>query len=348
MMATGSVVIRAGDLDADRQLALETFARYLNPQYDDARFDWVYRGNPHGLGRLWVAMDPEGRAVVGVAGAFPRRMYVAGREELAWVLGDFCVSDRYRSIGPALALQRACLADIAAGVVPFCYDFPSARMMAVYQRLGIPPLGRMTRFTRLLRVGARMRAMIGVPVLRQGLSGLGNLLLARRIPRGEGVPGLAMSLHEGVCGEEFSELARRLAGQHGVSVQRSAEYLNWRYLANPLRRHEVMTARRGAALVGYAVFGQDGHAATLVDLLAGDDNILLALLRSVVALAWRRSLDAVSVLLLASHPWVGLLKQAGFRQREASPVVVYASPSASRSGVADARAWHLLYGDRDS
>ena len=43
MMTNGSVVIRAGDLDSDRQLALETFVRFLNPQYDDARFDSLSR-----------------------------------------------------------------------------------------------------------------------------------------------------------------------------------------------------------------------------------------------------------------------------------------------------------------
>src|SRR5215831_8052216 len=123
-MTKDAVVIRDGDLETDRKLAIDTLARCLKPAYDDARFDWVYRQNPHGRGRLWVATDPANGAVVGIAGAFPRRMCLYGRTELAWVLGDFCVSDAYRSVGPALALQRACLAEISGGAIPFCYDFP--------------------------------------------------------------------------------------------------------------------------------------------------------------------------------------------------------------------------------
>jgi hypothetical protein len=348
VVTTEGLVIRAGDLETDRPVALEMFRRYLNPRYDVGRFDWMYRRNPHGPGRLWVATDASGDSVVGVAGAFPRRMYVAGREELALVLGDFCVSDRHRSLGPALCLQRACLSAVSTGGIGFCYDFPSPRMMAVYQRIGVGARGQMIRLRRLLRVDTRLRQIVVRPALIRGMSTLGNLLLASRIPHAPGVVGLTVAFHAGWCGEEFSEVASRWSAQHGVSVQRSAEYLNWRYLANPICRHEMMTARQDGALVGYLVFTADGHTATLVDMLAADVAIVVRLVRALVELAWRRGLDTVTVTLLASHPWVRLLKRVGFRKRERSPVVVYAPNATARSGADDGLAWLLLCGDRDS
>jgi hypothetical protein len=346
----GGLVIRGGDVQADRPLALEMFRRHLNPRYDAARFDWMYRRNPHGPGRLWVAADTGDGSVAGVAGAFPRRMYVGGREEIAWVLGDFCVSDRHRSIGPALSLQRACLAAVSAEAIPFCYDFPSPRMMAVYRRMGIGPFGQMVRLRRLLRVEGRVDRFLRVPgVLRGAVGALGNRLLARRILRGQTTPGLMVALHDGLCGDEFSAVASRCAAQHGVSVQRSAEYLNWRYLENPFCRHEIMTARRAGVLEGYAIFNeQDSGAATVVDMLAADAPTVVALVRGVVALTWRRGLETVTVTLLASHPWVRLLERAGFRARETSPVVVYVSPAVTPSEMSEGLAWHLLCGDRDS
>jgi hypothetical protein len=345
---TSSVVVRAGDMGSDRRLAIETFVRYLNPRYDEARFDWVYRQNPHGRGRLWVATDHGGRTVVGIAAAFPRRMCVAGRDEVAWVLGDFCVSDAYRSVGPALALQRACLAEVTTGGVRFCYDFPSSGMMAVYRRLGVRPLGQMVRLNRPLRVDSHLRKLVRSAALTRGLGAITGAMLAFHHRRRGGASGLEVALHDGAFGAEFTELYRRYTGHGTVMVERSAEYLNWRYRANPVHRHEVMTARRDGHLVGYAVFRQEETTAVLVDLFAVDGPAaIIDLAHSVAALARRRGLDALSVSLLGSSPWVQCLRAAGFTERETSPVVVYAVPEAA-SKVGDERAWLLLHGDRDS
>jgi hypothetical protein len=335
-------------MGSDRRLAIETFVRYLNPRYDDARFDWVYRQNPHGRGRLWVATDHGGRTVVGIAAAFPRRMCVAGRDEVAWVLGDFCVSDAYRSVGPALALQRACLAEVTTGGARFCYDFPSSRMMAVYRRLGVQPLGQMVRLNRPLRLDSRLRKIVGSATLTRGLGAVASVALAFRHRRRGGATDLEVALHDSAFDQEFTELYRRYAGHGTVMVERSAEYLNWRYRANPVHRHEVMTARRAGRLVGYAVFRQEDTTAVLADLFTTDESAVVTdLAQGVARLARRRGLEAVSISLLELSPWIQALREAGFTERETSPVVVYASPDAAAK-VGDERAWLLLHGDRDS
>jgi hypothetical protein len=335
-------------MGSDRRLAIETFVRYLNPRYDDARFDWVYRQNPHGRGRLWVATDHGGRTVVGIAAAFPRRMCVAGRDEVAWVLGDFCVSDAYRSVGPALALQRACLAEVTTGGARFCYDFPSSGMMAVYRRLGVRPLGQMVRLNRPLRLDSRLRKIVGSPALTRGLGAVAGAALAFHHRRRGGASDLEVALHDSVFEQEFTELYRRYTGHGTVMVERSAEYLNWRYRANPVHRHEVMTARRAGRLVGYAVFRQEDTTAVLADLFTADGSAVVTdLAHGVARLARRRGLEAVSISLLESSPWIQALREAGFTERETSPVVVYASPDAAAK-VGDERAWLLLHGDRDS
>jgi hypothetical protein len=345
---TSSVVVRAGDMGSDRRLAIETFVRYLNPRYDEARFDWVYRQNPHGRGRLWVATDHGGRTIVGIAAAFPRRMCVAGRDEVAWVLGDFCVSDAYRSVGPALALQRACLAEVTTGGSRFCFDFPSSGMMAVYRRLGVRPLGQMVRLNRPLRIDSRLRKIVGSGALTRGVGAVAGAVLAIHHRRRGGAGDFEIALHEADFGSEFTELYRRYTGHGTVMVERSAEYLNWRYRANPVHQHEVMTARRGGHLVGYAVFRQEEALAVLADLFTADGfAVVTDLAHGVAGLARRRGLEAVSISLLASSPWVQPLRQAGFTERETSPVVVYASPEAAAK-VGDERAWLLLHGDRDS
>ena len=114
------------------------------------------------------------------------------------MLGDFCVSDRHRSLGPALKLQRSCL-DLAADAgTPFCYDFPSRAMMTVYQRLRIAPRGQMRRLVKLLRIeqqAGRDRSASPRVAGRLGRVLDGVRALRRRFPARP--DGLSLAVHAG-------------------------------------------------------------------------------------------------------------------------------------------------------
>lgn len=345
-----AIMIRPADLGADREVLNDTLKRFLTPLADDARFDWLYRRNPFGQARVWLAIEQDDGAVVGMASAFPRRHYVCGCELSAWVLGDFCIDDQYRSLGPALRLQRACLAEIDSGRAAFCYDFPNARMMAVYKRLGIEAPQRLLRLAKPLRVDRTMRKAVKIPIFARGLTAAGNhmLRLIERRPKAYGSS--SFSLHQGECGEEFSELARSVGGRYGVCVQRSAAYLNWRYFANTYCRYELLTARRQGVLVAYAFFTQVGEDAVLADLFGIEEPAVLgSLVDELVDLLRRRGVVTVSAPMLDSHPWMPLLQSQGFRVREASPVVIYFPPhAAANHNMPKYPQWFFMHGDRDS
>jgi len=80
-----------------------------------------------------------------------------GKEKRGWVLGDFCFGERFRSLGPALQLQRACLESLAQEPNAFTYDFPSQSMMAIYKRIGIAQSGSLVRWPSLLKRKAKLK-----------------------------------------------------------------------------------------------------------------------------------------------------------------------------------------------
>ena len=149
------VKVRPGDIEGDRDTAIRLLRRHVNPAYDRKRFEWLYQAGPAGQGRLWMAEDASTGETVGMAGAFPRRMVTERGPITAWLLGDFCVAETHRALGPALQLQRACLDDLAADGVPFCYDFPSRTMEAIYRRLRIAPSLQFRRLVRPVRISHR-------------------------------------------------------------------------------------------------------------------------------------------------------------------------------------------------
>jgi len=282
-----------------------------------------------------------------MAGAFPRRMLVEGRAVTGWLLGDFCVAETHRALGPALQLQRACLDDLAADGVPLCYDFPSRSMEAIYRRLRIAPSQRFLRMVRPLRIAPRLRQRGGAWVGAVG--GLADVALGwtARSPRSTGA--LTVAVHAGRCGEEFSDLARRTASAHGICGERSGRYLNWRYRDNPIQEHELLTARVGPTLVGYAAMAREGTVATLVDVFTvPDERVPSALLRHAIARAWAQGATDLRTALVAGPSWVARLSRLGFRPRGDSPVVVYTPPGTElHSAFLQHSTWFLTHGDRD-
>jgi hypothetical protein len=344
-----STDIRRADLAAERALIIDSLRRWLAPDSDDRRFDWLYRDNPAGPARVFLASDAASGATIGVGAAFPRRMVRGEAELVAWVLGDFCIDPAHRSLGPALALQRACLSVAEEDGPSFCYDFPSQGMMAVYKRLRIEPLGNLVRFARPLRVDRKVREVVDMPGVTRALSAAGNLVLGLREAMAAADRSVDVALHEGPCGDEFSALARDVQGVLGLCTQRSAEYLSWRYLGPPHLRHELLTARRDGALLAWAAFTHGGDEAMLVDLFGVDEpSVVGTLVNALARLLRKRGAATLSAPLWESHRLVPLMRELGFSPREPSPVVVHApakAPAAPCPGETD---WFLWHGDRDS
>src|SRR5262249_46216055 len=158
--------------------------------------------------------------------------------------GDFAIDRGFRSLGPAMLLQRATLTPVLQGEMAFCYDCPPDHHgMSTFKRMGIPACGRMQRFAKPLKVDRQGEAGVGNRILARGLTAAANKLLAlRRPPRGDN-QNIVIAVHQGGFTDEFSRLDARVEPQYKVRSQRTAAYLNWRYRDNPLYRYEVVTAR---------------------------------------------------------------------------------------------------------
>lgn len=345
-----AIVVRPADLRLDRDVLIAVLARLLTPLSDERRFDWLYQGGPDGPAQAWIATQEDSGRAVGVAAAFPRRLFVAGKETMGCVLGDFCIDPHYRSLGPALQLQRECMRIVETRVFALGYDFPSLSMLAVYKRLGVQPRDRIIRFAKPLRADRKIGESVKNRPIARGLAAVANQVMAWQDRGFRTKNRWRISRHEGPFGEEFSLLARRVSPQFGICVARLAEYLNWRYQANPLRRYEILTARESNALAGYVILTQSGENASIVDLFGFEQTEMFrSLLAEVVLLLRERGVITVSMPILASHRRVGWLADLGFRPRESSPVVLLAAGkrgTAPDCGPDDG--WFLMEGDRDS
>lgn len=340
-----NIGVRQADLDQDKEILISILRRYLTPSSSETRYDWLYRQNPHGPARAWLAQNLENGDVVGVSAAFKREAYAQGSETTGWVLGDFCIADTYRSLGPALQLQKATLAALKTlGESQFCYDFPSRQLMAIYQRLGIQPSVRLVRMAKPLRIRDTSERLASLKGLNVPAAKIGALLLRVSDYAGPSRRGWDMVIHESECDDEFTKVWEATLAENGVRIQRTAEYLNWRYLRHPLVRYQILTARKGGALRGYLVFNVNDENAEIADwCCGGDDQLLMVLVQDLVQRLRKTGITTLSTFLLDVDPKLRLFKRMGFWQRESAPVVMHwfgGTPAPSAD-------WRLLRGDRD-
>jgi GNAT superfamily N-acetyltransferase len=340
------VTVRPARYESDEQELTDVLQANL-PYRPHARFfSWLYRGNPDGEALAWVATDPEGRRIVGAAAAFPRRLYCNGREARGYVLGDFCINPEYRSLGLALALQRACLEGLSQPP-GFVFDFPSYAMLAIYKRLRIEVNVTMIRHAKPLRADRKMAEHVPVRAVASGLSIVLNAGLRLRDKRRRLGADWTTAAEGGPWGEEFTQAGQKWST--GICVLRTAQYLNWRYRGHPLQSYEMLTARQGGELRGYLIFHRNGDECTIDDLLAEDDRVLSVLLAEATAVARQREVHTLSVSWLSTHPGRQLLEQNRFWPRESSPVVLLALPQPAQGGLGPVvDQWYLTSGDCDA
>jgi Acetyltransferase (GNAT) domain len=317
------------------------------PHLPHARlFPWLYLRNPEGRALVWHATDQETRRIIGIAAAFPRRIYFRGEELRGYVLGDFCIDAAHRSLGLALALQRACLGGLSSGVIGFAIDFPSRTMLAIYKRLQIAVNASMIRYAKPLRADRKVVDRVPVSAIARGLTVAANAALRLRDVRVRRDRDWTIAADPGPWGEEFTLAAREWSASAGVCVARTAEYLNWRYREHPLQKYEMLTARQGSRLRGYLLHHANGEDWTIADLFAEDDAARSLLLAEATAVARKNGAHTVNVAWLATHPGRRLLEGNGFRARESTPVVLVALPQPAQRPVEPEKdRWFLTTGD---
>ncbi len=345
-----TLIVRPANVSAEREALIEALKRCLSPQADSRRFDWLYLQCPFGPARVWIASDEKTDAIVGVAAAFPRRLLAGGLELTGCVLGDFGIDARYRSLGPALQLQRACLQAFDGVQARFGFDFPSAVMAAVYTRLDAGANGSFVRLAKPLRADRKIAEKVKAPRLAKGLSAVANLAMSAMNQSINQSGEWTIAPELGPCGSEYNELAKKASPADRICVARTAQYLNWRYRSNPSQAYRLLSARRRGELVGYVVYAESGEDATIADLFAEDRSVLAeSLVGAVLSELRRKRVMTLSASLLDSDPRVGTFESMGFRKRESVPALFFeaGAPKLS-SGAHQQLKWFLMDGDRES
>ncbi len=278
----------------DEQAILDLFNRsFPHSPRSVEHFNWKYRDNPFGSGRISLTFDADGR-LVGHYSGYSVPFRYGSKDVLAHQIGDTMTEPSIRHIGrgPTSILGRTALhfyEHFAEGQVAFNYGFNVANI----QKFSL-------RFLRSDRVE---------PVTYRVCSPLP--------PIGRGARWLRGYQFEVVkeTARDFDDLFFRAAPAYHFLVRRDADYVRWRYLQCPDVPYHVVAIRRWRRLVGWLVFRVAQTRFLLGDLLihpAYPDALEVALRHIVPS----HPVDVIETWLPPRPEWLDrTLRELGFETR---------------------------------
>jgi hypothetical protein len=349
------IIVREAEPRRDREVLLAALLRNRNPNQNElrqARFDWSYFGNPYGEPRAWLVINESSGKIIGMAGAFPRRVMVRGEPVVCWNTGDFSIDREFRTLGVALKLREAEKISVDRREAAFLYCYPMDRMRLVLEKSGHFTLCTVPRHRIILRVDEILERCLGANALSAGLRRLANLFVFGWRGNVSKSRGLTVHLESEIkFGKEYDELFERVRARHSVITVRDSEFLTWRFLQSPLYRGiRIFRLCAGdGRLRGYAVVDVASGGAKILDFLVDDESLIRALLGGMI-----RSLRSQGVCRLAlratdSNLVPKELRSFGmvFHDSSDSSVMAYAPTNSSWLPFLNEGSWFMTQADRD-
>lgn len=312
-----------------------------------ARYQWLYKENPHGEAASWLAYDEQGADPVAVTSLFPRRVAVGGKQRLGSIGGDCYVVPRARRKGLATSLHRACIAQMRDAGIEFMYGPPLPNNLKALVKAGAVEVGTYQRFTKFLTGSSLTKRFL--PKSPKLLGGVVNVPM-RIFDGATSFLGRGMSLRRIFeISEEFDVLENWNKEAEEICPIRDRDFLHWRYIVPGLSQMYVFEVRQGEEFVGFAAMELDGKEAVVVDVFcrsAAQASGALALLAKEAKKLGCSTLNHYGT--ERSSPR-GSLRTLGFFAREERGFQVTLSPNEDqRDLLLNPTAWRFGEGEKDS
>lgn len=349
-----SIIIKEADLEKDQDVMIATLNKNRESQTDVKRYEWLYKANPSGKARAWLAVDDKTGDVAGFTSVIPRTMHVFGEEMICWNCSDFSINKKYRTLGVAIKLRRAAKECIDNNIVPFLYAHPNDRMKLIHIKVGHSIIGEMMRFVKILKVDKKVHKLIKNRIFSNCFSSIGNVLLNLMDKKHKRNPFYEFKIHKDtgfIFDNQFDRLFEEGVGSKGICGIRNSRYLNWRYMENPLYTIETAMIRKRGKLAGYIIYLIEDGVAIFKDVFSiENEEIKKNLIGNWIDHLKERGIYSISAIFLNTSKWIKIFEDFDFvkRPEDASSVIVYPNPTNKFANrLLNSENWYMTVGDRD-
>jgi hypothetical protein len=321
--------VRLADLAADKKLILKLLRNATGTLGGvERKYQWFYESPLLGPTLTLLLCHHSADMVVGMVTIGQRRLQLANSHIDAGLLVDLHVESTHRSLFPALQLLREAIS-VGLKRYPVLYGFPNISAQPLLRMAGFSVVAQSTRYVRVLRVSRYLPRQF--PQVARSVAGAIADTFQRLRYELNGDAGRRIAVSRPTeCRADaitYQDSAGAYAQADGVVVSgaHTPEFLQWRFGAAAVQPSDFMTAGVPYSRDGdcyYVCYGNDQvlhvRDTSAVTLSPAEG---LRHWRALFAAARQRGFQSVSFSYTADSRRSAQFAEAGFRAREARPVV---------------------------
>jgi hypothetical protein len=338
----------------DYDTLVKIFNEVFHKDKDRNTLEWKYLRNPHGRSHVWVATDPQGE-IVGSLAFVPRKMVIQGGEYITLLASDGMVFKEWQRRGIFVRLLNIMFEKSWAMEAPLAIAFSGRRSVKGLIRTDWDEVGLVQELVLPLRGTFLFKAIIRRLAFLRGPAGaLGDLLLRQGRLKGF----LKRTMTSEVKAVERFDDALARAGMEALALRevylvKDRDWLNWRFVDNPTKRHRSFGAYRNGKAAGYMVMETGNNRSYIVELLASDEEVRRDLLAQAVREGHSQGGEMLQSMALEGDGIDRFLLASGFNclpRYGLLPFMIKMGPAGAslKRVVTDSRLWYLAHGDKDA
>tara|TARA_R110002095_G_scaffold95372_1_gene83290 strand:+ start:2472 stop:3533 length:1062 start_codon:yes stop_codon:yes gene_type:complete len=336
---------------SDNQEELQSLINRNFKKNDSHWFNWSHHQNPFGDNYCWLAREDTAGQLIGSTGLLTRRMCYEGKPFAVGQTESINIDKEHRSAQAALKLQRALISHIPETDFNFVYGMTD-EAAAIFKRCRYKEVGTFQHWVKPIRCEYKLKERIHSTVLRKSAASVIDLIL-----RACSLESRTFLSHRNKVNFDapIDERFETLFADHSqgiVMVERTREFLEWRFRHEPSTRFHIMTLENHKReLLGYLIYvlGESGrsgdYAAGIQDFFYRDLASLKQMLTAFCHRSRELGLESIVINYFGREEVSKLLARFGFFQRHSAiKVFAYANPQFPDfkiESILDPDRWHL-------
>ena len=321
-----------------------------NRGIDEGDWNWKYRDNPFGKSLILVAVKEE--KIVGHEALWYMPLSVDGINQLSYQSVDSMVHPDYRGRGIFNNLIARSMEVCSTLTCPIIFGFPNRSSYKIYTKFGWLSGSSFHRFIKILNWQDVFNSRITTKYLKwaSNLAGFVVNTATRRFSEKKKIKGLEvqeelepLKIFQDIWLEYYERSGKPLA------INKSLEYLNWRYKNKPGSNCIFLALRYKGSIVGFGVIKKDIYGVMkrvrLGEFVLLDKTFTSGFLYEIFELLKGKECSTIEYNVWNSLELEGILKSMGFIRRSDEPPFIF---KVFKDLPADIINWYISGGDNES